>query len=436
MRKKWPMDCTNSGVKDEKGKHLYFDMKPLPGAYVTLGLYTDERCSEDYTGRKDILKVIEHYDSLTTKKEENYTKYHNQQNNQNNEHHDEHHHEDEQNFVYHADLLEYMDDWNYLMNVYKQCQPCKAYNLSWVYGSDFTYAPSQAPTPAPTPAPTSAHHSYWSYWNTGSSSGSSSNSSSNSTAASNPSTSSSTSAVSGSSSSSSTDEKSPDQEPTSSVSNSFSSNSGNFTADQGYYKQKYGRYWYFYLKYDQVSSQYGNSVDRFNNFMNGYNHNEAQNANANQNEHHDDQQKKKKHDYSNDDSNGHFKCFDAAEYVNCNQCMKFSTKTKFMAATLEDALKGMNQGTLNPLYISRSSQQSYAYQTPFVLMGTDLKSTEVIGNAISGLVLLIGALMFLRSLSRLTSYKRDMKTAASRAAATIPEQQLDQLNAGLLSKST
>lgn len=91
-REVWPEGCTATEIKVD-GNYLYYDMKPQHYAGMGIGLYTDSRCSVDYTG--DL-----------------YTP---------------------ENILYNEDvygLIKYNDDWNSAFDIYKTCQPCKAYSLA------------------------------------------------------------------------------------------------------------------------------------------------------------------------------------------------------------------------------------------------------------------------------------------------------------------
>lgn len=124
MRENWPRCCTASGY-EENGSILYFDKKPLSNAQVTLGLYTDSRCSIDYTGKTPLMTVVNYY--------ETYVKGQNQDQ-QDGE--DEHRHREEVDV---ASLVTYIDDWNKGMKIYHTCQPCKAYTIDYESNGDDQY---------------------------------------------------------------------------------------------------------------------------------------------------------------------------------------------------------------------------------------------------------------------------------------------------------
>lgn len=94
----WPCDCIETGMTDEHGNALYYDAKPMIEGRLGVGLYTDERCRYDYTGKMDTSEVISQVGGDI------------------------------------SDLEQSLSNWNDAFDVYKVCQPCKAYNLG--YNSD------------------------------------------------------------------------------------------------------------------------------------------------------------------------------------------------------------------------------------------------------------------------------------------------------------
>jgi hypothetical protein len=96
--KYWPCDCTATTVTDENGNLLYYDAKPMVEGRLGLGLFTDERCRYDYTGNMDTTEVLQKGGGNV------------------------------------ATLATSLTTWNDAFDVYKVCQPCKAYNLG--YNSD------------------------------------------------------------------------------------------------------------------------------------------------------------------------------------------------------------------------------------------------------------------------------------------------------------
>lgn len=101
-RRAWPRGCTPMYMKD-----LYMDLKPMPGGDWSLGIYTDQICTQEYTGRA--MSVIEEYSEANP-----YYPSH-----------------DSGRFEY-GDLLslaQNIDKWNDALSFWKQCNPCRAYNI-------------------------------------------------------------------------------------------------------------------------------------------------------------------------------------------------------------------------------------------------------------------------------------------------------------------
>ena len=109
----WPCSCTSTGQQDEDGNTLYYDTKPMPEGRIGLGLYTDNRCKYDYTGtERDITQVLQ---NIVNNQDNN----NNNNNNNNND------------YGTIADLESSLAQWNDAFDVYKICQPCKAYDLGY-----------------------------------------------------------------------------------------------------------------------------------------------------------------------------------------------------------------------------------------------------------------------------------------------------------------
>jgi hypothetical protein len=98
----WPEGCTETEYYLSDGTALYYDTKALANATMAYGLYTDARCSQDYMG-----------DEVTVEE----VLYNGDDN---------------------GDLLspEYLEYWNDAMEIYRVCQPCRAYALNEGYGGE------------------------------------------------------------------------------------------------------------------------------------------------------------------------------------------------------------------------------------------------------------------------------------------------------------
>lgn len=96
----WPCYCTSTGQMDEDGNLLYYDTKPMAEGRIGLGLYTDSRCKYDYTGTLDMMEILEKG-------------------------------ADKNDYGSVAQLKKGLEEWNDAFDVFKVCQPCKAYNLGY-----------------------------------------------------------------------------------------------------------------------------------------------------------------------------------------------------------------------------------------------------------------------------------------------------------------
>lgn len=99
----WPEGCSETEYYLSDGTLLYYDTKAEANATMTYGLYTDARCSVDYVGEEvtmeDVLMKGDHGgDDLLS--------------------------------------LQYLQYWNEAMEIYRVCQPCRAYALHDGYGGE------------------------------------------------------------------------------------------------------------------------------------------------------------------------------------------------------------------------------------------------------------------------------------------------------------
>lgn len=91
-RDSWPEGCQETDYMAHDGSTLYLDIKPVAGGNIGYALYTDESCKTEYTvGDVQIQDVVDAQEDLLP--------------------------------------VEYLNQWNSAMNVYKQCLPCPAADL-------------------------------------------------------------------------------------------------------------------------------------------------------------------------------------------------------------------------------------------------------------------------------------------------------------------
>jgi hypothetical protein len=88
----WPQGCQKTGYT-AGSRNVYIDIKPLGSGDMGLGLYVDSACTQSYTGKSVKLEnLIDEFAGST--------------------------------------LDDHIEAWNKALGVFKQCQPCKAYDLS------------------------------------------------------------------------------------------------------------------------------------------------------------------------------------------------------------------------------------------------------------------------------------------------------------------
>jgi hypothetical protein len=113
-REAWPTSCTQtmfSDTDDDGNKStIYYDIKPMPYGEMGIGLYTDTDCIHEYGGGLGVDKVVQ-----TMGQFYNESQAYNSGNN---------------NGDGMSSLAQELQSWNKAFEVYKQCQPCKAYDLT------------------------------------------------------------------------------------------------------------------------------------------------------------------------------------------------------------------------------------------------------------------------------------------------------------------
>lgn len=111
MRETWPEGCT---AVYRNGEYIYFDIAPQPKGSMDIGLYTDSRCSVPYTG-KDVTveEVLKYYSGDGD------------DDNANDDANADDHDDGEDSYY----LEEHIKIWNEAFDIWKTCNPCKAYDL-------------------------------------------------------------------------------------------------------------------------------------------------------------------------------------------------------------------------------------------------------------------------------------------------------------------
>ena len=120
-RDAWPCGCTQADQTDENGNTIYYDVKPLPEGRMTFGLYTDATCSTEYSGVMDPINFIGDFGVDDNRRHLDGDDEGEGDDNDNN---------DDGGGNYNtATLEELLESWNDAFDIFKKCQPCKAYDL-------------------------------------------------------------------------------------------------------------------------------------------------------------------------------------------------------------------------------------------------------------------------------------------------------------------
>jgi len=129
----WPEQCTDTGLYDSAGSSIYYDIKPSRYGEFEIGLYNDTACIEAYQGKKTVLEVTKEMvcsmDNATHPCSSRHTNYHNALKYANS------HNTGNSTFDSTGDIWELassLEEWNFGFDVFKQCQPCKAYDLTTI----------------------------------------------------------------------------------------------------------------------------------------------------------------------------------------------------------------------------------------------------------------------------------------------------------------
>jgi len=113
-RESWPEGCIKSGKYTADGEYIYYDIKPIQGGDIEMGLYTDTQCITEYqsTGKQDPITVENILGNFLLQKGDYYD-------------------------FYDDTLEDSMARWTSAFNKFRLCQPCVAYDMENIDGTKY-----------------------------------------------------------------------------------------------------------------------------------------------------------------------------------------------------------------------------------------------------------------------------------------------------------
>lgn len=121
-REAWPEGCAQSGKTSSNGQSIYYAVKPIADGKITMGLYTDTRCVEEYVSQGDD-------DPITVENVVGNVLAEGGSGDNNNEDNDDDYYEDS--------FAGSLARWDDALDTFRICQPCVAYDVNnWGYNLD------------------------------------------------------------------------------------------------------------------------------------------------------------------------------------------------------------------------------------------------------------------------------------------------------------
>jgi hypothetical protein len=118
-REAWPQGCIDTYYTTDGGVEIYYDVKPIQGGDITIGLYTDTQCIKEYDNSDASISV----DNILG----NFLLNNGGSGDNNN------------NYDFSSDTLaQSLARWDSAFGAFHQCHPCVAYDIENVDGTKYT----------------------------------------------------------------------------------------------------------------------------------------------------------------------------------------------------------------------------------------------------------------------------------------------------------
>ncbi|KAL3918528.1 MAG: hypothetical protein SGILL_004194 [Bacillariaceae sp.] len=117
-REAWPQGCIDSYSALSDGTEIYYDIKPLQGGDITVGLYTDTQCIKEYDGSDGDINVENLLGNFFLENDGSG--------------------DQDYNYDFSSDTLEEsLARWDSAFGAFHTCQPCVAYDLENTDGTKY-----------------------------------------------------------------------------------------------------------------------------------------------------------------------------------------------------------------------------------------------------------------------------------------------------------
>jgi hypothetical protein len=120
-RKAWPQGCTSTSTVDVIGNTItwYYDIKPLSGGRITLAIYKDSQCTEEYSSDAQVVQSFlgNPFANVEAGKSQDNNNYYDFSS---------------------ETLAESLQRWESAFSEWTYCHPCVAYDVQNIDGTKYT----------------------------------------------------------------------------------------------------------------------------------------------------------------------------------------------------------------------------------------------------------------------------------------------------------
>lgn len=117
----WPQHCTSTIYTTKSDQVVYYDLRPVPYGGINIGLYVDNNCTQEYNGpltTQEVLKGMVCGGYVDGGNDHNWNCGGSSTGSSSG------------SSSSHYSLQDHLQQWNAAFDAFKQCQPCRAYDLT------------------------------------------------------------------------------------------------------------------------------------------------------------------------------------------------------------------------------------------------------------------------------------------------------------------